>query len=59
MASIRTPAIRHCLRQPLPNLRTYQRRWAQVQDVRFLATHGTQERILAKYREKLDRKAKE
>lgn len=30
-----------------------------MQDVRFLATHGTQERILAKYREKLDRKAKE
>lgn len=59
MASIRQPAIRHLLRQSLCNPRVCQRRWAQVQDVRFLATHGTQERILAKYRDKLDRKAKE
>ncbi|KAF2499795.1 ATP11 protein [Lophium mytilinum] len=58
MASIRQPAIRHLFR-PLINPRICQRRWAQVHDVRFLATHGTQERVIAKYREKLDRKAKE
>jgi ATP synthase mitochondrial F1 complex assembly factor 1 len=27
-------------------------------DVRWLATHGAQERIMAKYRDKLDEKAK-
>ncbi|ORY00014.1 ATP11 protein-domain-containing protein [Clohesyomyces aquaticus] len=52
------PTIRHLLRQPLPNPRLCQRRYAQVQDVRYLATHGTQERILAKYRSKLETKAK-
>ncbi|KAJ9663420.1 hypothetical protein H2201_005628 [Coniosporium apollinis] len=58
MASLNTPAIRHLLRQT-PPLRVPQRRWARVHDVRFLATHRTRERILAKYRDKLDRKAKE
>ncbi|KAF2810150.1 ATP11-domain-containing protein [Mytilinidion resinicola] len=58
MASIRQPAIRHVFR-PLLNPRICQRRWAQVHDVRFLATHGAQERVIAKYHEKLDRKAKE
>ncbi|USP79688.1 Protein ATP11, mitochondrial [Curvularia clavata] len=45
--------LRHALRQPS------QRRWAQVQDVRFLVTHDTHERVLAKYRDKLETKAKE
>ncbi|KAI9834584.1 MAG: hypothetical protein M1819_002960 [Sarea resinae] len=36
-----------------------QRRWARVHDVRFVATHHEPNRILDKYREKLDRKAKE
>ncbi len=58
MACLNTPAIRHLLRQT-PPLRVPQRRWACVHDVRFLATHGAKERILAKYRDKLDRKAKE
>ncbi|CAO2648732.1 Nn.00g096810.m01.CDS01 [Neocucurbitaria sp. VM-36] len=57
--AFRSPTLRHALRQPLSNPRFVQRRWAQVQDVRFLATHGTQERILAKYREKLESKAKQ
>jgi len=57
--ALRLPTLRHCLRQPLPNPRFFQRRWAQVQDVRFLATHDAQERIMAKYREKLERVAKE
>ncbi|KAJ4300874.1 hypothetical protein N0V90_002962 [Kalmusia sp. IMI 367209] len=59
MASLRIPAIRHLARQPLANPRICQRRWARVQDVRFHATHGAQERILAKYKDKLESKAKQ
>ena len=40
-------------------VRLNQRRWAQVHDVRFVATHRQPDRILEKYKEKLDRKAKE
>ncbi|KAF1836755.1 ATP11-domain-containing protein, partial [Decorospora gaudefroyi] len=47
------------LRPPCLSLRGPQRRWAQVQDVRFHVTHDNQERILAKYREKLESKARE
>lgn len=36
-----------------------QRRWAQVHDVRFLATTQAPRNIAEKYREKLDRKARE
>ncbi|KAI4154165.1 MAG: hypothetical protein L6R39_001433, partial [Caloplaca ligustica] len=36
-----------------------QRRWAQVEDVRFLVTHQQTERIAEKYREKLQQKARE
>jgi ATP synthase F1 complex assembly factor 1 len=57
--ALRLPTLRHCLRQPLPNPRLTQRRWARVQDVRLLATHGAQERIMEKYKEKLERVAKE
>jgi ATP synthase F1 complex assembly factor 1 len=57
--ALRLPTLRHCLRQPLSNPRFTQRRWAQVQDIRLLATHGAQERILTKYKEKLERVAKE
>jgi ATP synthase F1 complex assembly factor 1 len=56
---LRIAALRHALRQPLSNPRFCQRRWAQVQDVRFLVTHDAQARILAKYKEKLERVAKE
>lgn len=59
MASLHTPALRHLVRQSLANPRACQRRWARVQDVRFLATHDAQERILAKYRHKLVSKAKQ
>ncbi|KAF2789258.1 ATP11-domain-containing protein [Melanomma pulvis-pyrius CBS 109.77] len=59
MATHRLPTMRYLLRQPLANPRNTQRRWAQVQDVRFLATHGAQERVLAKYKHKLESKAKE
>jgi len=58
MPPFRYPSIRYLLgRGPLPSWQ-YQRRWARVHDVRFLATHGTQERIIDRYRDKLDRKAK-
>ncbi len=38
--------------------RCYQRRWAQVHDVRFVASH-TKPSVQEKYREKLERKARE
>lgn len=59
MAAFQGPAIRHSVCQLSAPFRCYQRRWAQVHDVRFLATHGKPDRILEKYREKLDQKAKE
>jgi ATP synthase F1 complex assembly factor 1 len=57
--ALRLPAIRGVFRQPLSNPRFCQRRWAQVQDVRFLATHGAEARILTKYADKLASKAKQ
>ncbi|KAF2452494.1 ATP11 protein-domain-containing protein [Lineolata rhizophorae] len=64
MAGIRRPTV--MLRSLLPQRVVSglphcpsQRRWAQVHDVRYLATHNTREAVLAKYKEKLDRKAKE
>ncbi|KAF4309626.1 ATP11 domain-containing protein [Botryosphaeria dothidea] len=59
MASFRIPALRRLVTRPLPTPAIAHRRWAQVHDVRYLATHGAQERVLAKYKDKLDRKAKE
>ncbi|KAF7878899.1 hypothetical protein EAF04_000102 [Stromatinia cepivora] len=58
MAIIRSPAIRRIIAGAAPYLRSSQKRWAQVHDVRFLATQQS-DRILEKYREKLDQKAKE
>lgn len=59
MAALRMPPLRHLARQAPASPRACQRRWARVQDVRFHATHGAQERILAKYRSKLESKARE
>jgi ATP synthase F1 complex assembly factor 1 len=59
MPPFRSPALRYLLGlRPVPRWQA-QRRWARVHDVRFLATHGVQERIIDRYRDKLDRKAKE
>jgi ATP synthase F1 complex assembly factor 1 len=58
MASFRIPALRYVVSGAAPYLRASQRRWAQVHDVRFLVTHQSQS-VLEKYKEKLDRKAKE
>jgi ATP synthase F1 complex assembly factor 1 len=58
MASFRVPVLRHVVSGAAPYLRVTQRRWAQVHDVRFLATQQS-DRVLEKYKEKLARKAKE
>lgn len=60
MIAFRIPAIRHSLiREAAPCLRTSQRRWAQVYDIRFAATHRKPDDVFEKYGEKLARKAKE
>lgn len=59
MTSLHVPALRYTLGRSAPLLRSGQRRWAQVHDVRFVATHHEPDRILERYKEKLDRKAKE
>ncbi|EKD17300.1 F1 ATPase assembly protein 11 [Drepanopeziza brunnea f. sp. 'multigermtubi' MB_m1] len=58
MASFRTPAIRHVVSGAAPYLRATQRRWAQVHDIRFLATQQS-DGVLEKYKDKLAEKAKE
>lgn len=58
MASSSGLAIRNTLRSCSTPLRI-QRRFAQVQDVRFVATHGAPERIVDRYKNKLEKKAKE
>ncbi|KAK4992655.1 hypothetical protein LTR66_003489 [Elasticomyces elasticus] len=59
MAYPQYSSLRHVFSTSAPLLRYTQRRWAQVHDVRFLATHPRPDRIIDKYREKLDQKAKE
>lgn len=60
MASIRIPALRNVLSCQSRSLRaSNQRRWAQVHDVRFLATTQASRTVLEKYRDKLDAKARE
>ncbi|KAM0436001.1 hypothetical protein ACHAPT_002893 [Fusarium lateritium] len=60
MASLRIPALRRLVAAPLRSSRAInQRRWAQVHDIRFLATTQPPQAILEKYREKLDQKAKQ
>lgn len=53
------PILRRTAWSTSAPFRCYQRRWAQVHDVRFLATHQTGDKVLDKYREKLEKKAKE
>ena len=60
MAAVRVPVLRHLLSCQTRALRaSNQRRWAQVHDVRFLATTQQPRNVLEKYRDKLDRKARE
>ncbi|KAL1305659.1 hypothetical protein AAFC00_007253 [Neodothiora populina] len=59
MTSLFIPT-RHAYRCSAPVLRTFQRRWAQVHDIRFLATHNKPEKkVLDKYKAKLEQKAKQ
>ncbi|CAG9944944.1 unnamed protein product [Clonostachys rosea f. rosea IK726] len=59
MSSLRTQALRHISRYAVRSTRTFnQRRWAQVHDVRFLASTWRAQSTIDKYREKLDQKAK-
>ena len=51
--------MRHCAANAQRPLRGYQRRWARVHDVRFFAAHQRPDRVLQKYQEKLDQKARE
>lgn len=59
MASLRTSTFQNLLRSRAPLLRYQQKRWAQVHDVRFLATHHDPNQVLDRYRSKLHQKAKE
>jgi len=59
MASSRVPALRHLVSCPLSASRLSQRRWAQVHDVRFLVTTQQPRNVYEKYRDKLERKARE
>ncbi|KAL4796674.1 ATP11 protein-domain-containing protein [Aspergillus venezuelensis] len=59
MASFKSQAFQFLLRSRIPFIRSQQRRWAQVHDVRFLATHRDPNQVLEKYRSKLDQKAKQ
>ncbi|KAJ5092032.1 hypothetical protein NUU61_006902 [Penicillium alfredii] len=59
MASLRLQGFQYLLRGKSHLLRNQQRRWAQVHDVRFLASHHDPNNVLDKYRAKLDQKAKQ
>lgn len=59
MASRRLQGFQSVLRGKSHLLRPQQRRWAQVHDVRFLASHHDPKHVLEKYRNKLDEKAKQ
>ncbi|KAL9117273.1 MAG: hypothetical protein Q9187_006195 [Circinaria calcarea] len=59
MATLRSPTLRYLFGGRSQCQRGVQRRWAQVHDVRFLATHRQPDRVIEKYKEKLDRKARE
>ncbi|KAL8693525.1 MAG: hypothetical protein Q9218_001650 [Villophora microphyllina] len=50
---------RHSLRQCIAAPAKYQRRWAQVHDVRFLVTHQQADKFTDKYRHKLQEKARQ
>ncbi|WQF78186.1 hypothetical protein CDEST_03200 [Colletotrichum destructivum] len=60
MASCRIPALRHIVTSSARAFRaSNQRRWAQVHDVRFLATTQQPRTVVEKYRAKLEQKARQ
>jgi ATP synthase mitochondrial F1 complex assembly factor 1 len=58
MANLRVSVLQHVICKGSQFPQATQKRWAQVHDVRFLATQPANQ-IFEKYREKLGRKAKE
>ena len=54
-----TLLFRRCAARSQTPIKWYQRRWAQVHDVRFYAAHQNPKHIQDRYKEKLDQKAKE
>lgn len=58
MPAVMGLAIRRTISLSASLVRT-QRRWARVEDVRFVTTHRGQERILDRYKDKLEQKAKQ
>lgn len=52
------PVLRRSIWSARAPIRSYQKRWAQVLDVRILSRHQSS-KVLDKYKEKLDQKAKE
>ena len=59
MTSLKVLAGRPAFGATAPRLLHLQRRWAQVHDVRFLVTHQQNARVVEKYKDKLQQKAKE
>lgn len=59
MTAFQIPVLRYVFRGAAPFWRTPQKRWAQVHDIRFVATHRKADDVFDMYREKLARKAKE
>ncbi|PYH97502.1 F1F0 ATP synthase assembly protein Atp11 [Aspergillus ellipticus CBS 707.79] len=57
MASLRSSAFQSLLRSRNSFMRSQQKRWAQVHDVRFLATHHDPNQVLDRYKSKLKDKA--
>ncbi|CAK4013636.1 ATP11, mitochondrial [Lecanosticta acicola] len=51
--------FRRCVGKAQAPLKSYQRRWAQVHDIRFYAAHQRPDLIQERYRQKLDEKARE
>ncbi|EEA25044.1 hypothetical protein TMatcc_011290 [Talaromyces marneffei ATCC 18224] len=59
MTSFRVPRLHNLAKCHNRLFQPQQRRWAQVHDVRFLATHRNPDQILDRYKHKLDQKAKQ
>jgi ATP synthase F1 complex assembly factor 1 len=59
MKVLRPPSLRRLFLKSTVPPRVQQKRWARIQDVRFLATQSPSERILDRYKDKLGRKARE
>ena len=59
MNATASPILRRTVCSAQAPFRCYQRRWAQVHDVRFVSQHQRPDKVVDKYKDKLDQKAKE